>query len=165
MENLLVVQIDEAQAFEEIYERHFNMIYKVCFSYMKNAAEAEDATADTFMKLLKRGTVFESVEHEKAWLLRAAINQCKDYLKHWWRKSKNIDELAHLEAPNVLAEEDVLEVVLSMPMRYKDVIFLYYYEGYSTVEIAEILKKPQSTIRNHLTEARAKLKGVLKNEE
>ena len=151
--------------FEEIYERNVNTLYRVCFSYMKNAADTEDAVADVFVKLLKSGKTFQSIEHEKAWLLRTAINRCKDYLKHWWRKRADIDDY-DIAAPGNLPEiDEILESVLELPERYKAVIYLYYYEGYSSAEIASILNKPQSTILNHLSEARKYLKGVLENEE
>jgi len=152
------------ETFQDIYERRFAMVYRVCFSYMKNAPDAEDAVANVFAKLFKKGLVFESEEHEKAWLLRTAINQCKDSLKHWWRSNSHIDDHQNLES-NPLQENQVLEIVLRLPKRYKDVIYLYYYEGYGTAEIAEILKKPHSTIRYYMREARNSLKEILENEE
>jgi len=131
---------------------------------MKNAQEAKDATADVFIKLLKKDVTFENEEHEKAWLLRTAINHCRSSLRHWWRKSLNIDDYKNLEA--ALPDEDhVLEVVMALPERYKDVIYLFYYEGYTMVEIAEILKKPQSTVRYHMMIARRMLKEQLEYEE
>ena len=151
-------------AFEDAYKRHFLMVYRVCFSYMKNKADTEDAVADVFIKLLRNGT-FETNEHEKAWLLRTAVNKCKDNLKHWWRKRANIDDYANLQHDNPFNIDETLKAVMALPARYKDVIYLYYYEGYKTEEIAGILKKPHSTVRNHLREARNLLKGVLENEE
>jgi len=152
------------EQFEDIYERRFAMVYRVCFSYMKHGQEAEDAVADVFAKLLKKDVLFESEEHEKAWLLRTASNQCKDSLKHWWRKCFRLEEYQNLES-DPLQETGVLELVLGLPKRYKDVIYLYYYEGYQTTEIANILRKPHSTIRNHMREARHLLKEILEDEE
>lgn len=149
--------------FELLYENYFDMVYRVCFSYMKTASEAEDVTAEVFAKLLQQRIVFENDEHEKAWLLRTAINQCKDTLKHWWRKRSDINDYQHLES-NSLQDNHVLEIVLGLPKKYKDVTYLYYYEGYSTAEIAEILQKPHSTIRNHMSEARNLLREVLEHE-
>jgi len=105
----LIVGARQGQAnktFEESYERHFDTVYKLCFSYMKNAADTEDMVADVFEKLLKSGTVFNDVEHEKAWLLRTAINRCKDYFKHWWRSRANIDDYADLEIKNPFRENE-----------------------------------------------------------
>jgi len=154
-----------SQSFEESYELYFHMIYRVCFSYMKNAMDTEDAVSDVFEKLLNRHASFKSAEHEKAWLLRTAINQCKDHHKHWWRKRDDIADHGALEAENPFKENELLSVILDLPERYKDVIYLYYYEGYSTIEIAKLLAKPQSTIRNQLREARILLRGVIENEE
>ena len=151
--------------FEEVYERQFDMVYRVCFSYMKNKADTEDAVSLVFEKLLKNGLAFKDAEHEKAWLLRTAINQCKDFLKSWRRSLENIDDYENLQATDALPDNELLKTVLELPERYKDVIYLYYYEGYSTAEVAEILNKPQSTIRSHMREARILLKGVLEDEE
>jgi len=131
---------------------------------MKNAPEAKDAVADVFFKLIKKGVTFESGEHEKAWLLRTSINHCKSSLKHWWRKTVNIDSHKNLESAPP-KDNHILETVLALPERYKEVIYLYYYEGYATDEIANLLQKPHSTIRNHMSEARRLLKEILEDEE
>jgi len=150
--------------FELVYEQYFDMVYRVAFSYMKTKAEAEDIAAEVFTKLLSGKIEFESSEHNKAWLLRTTINKCKDALRHWWRRRKDIDDYRHLQS-NEVQENPVLEIVLELPKKYKDVTYLYYYEGYKTAEIAKILQKPHSTVRNHLSEARKLLKEILENEE
>lgn len=154
-----------SQSVEEIYKKYSNMIYWVSFAYMKNAADTEDIVADVFVKLLTSGIQFQSEEHEKAWLLRVAINLCKDNLKHWRRKCTDLDECENLQSENPFNTNEILSAVMELPDRYKDAVYLYYYEGYTTEEVAKILKKPQSTIRVHLHEARKILKGVLENEE
>ncbi|MCL2774974.1 MAG: RNA polymerase sigma factor [Oscillospiraceae bacterium] len=154
-----------SQSIEEIYERHVSMIYRVSFSYMKNKADTDDIVSEVFLKLLKTDANFQNAEHEKAWLLRTAINLCKDSLKHWRRKNENIDDYANLHSETPFQTNETLQAVMKLPERYKDVIYLYYYEGYTSEEAAKILKKPHSTIRNHLHEARKLLKGVLENEE
>lgn len=151
------------KTFDEVYKQQFDMVYRVCFSYMKNASDAEDAVSQVFEKLLKKGISFKSDEHEKAWLLRTAINQCKDYLKSWRRSLANIDDYQNIAYTT--PDKELMNTVLKLPEHYKDVIYLYYYEGYSTAEVAQILKKPQSTIRRHMSEARNLLKGVLENEK
>ena len=77
-----------------IYERHVDSVYRLCFSFMKNSADAEDMVQETFLRLLSSGKSFESEEHEKAWLIVTASNLCKDTLKKWWRKNENIDDYA-----------------------------------------------------------------------
>ncbi|MCL2386609.1 MAG: RNA polymerase sigma factor [Defluviitaleaceae bacterium] len=165
MIKFLLARGKDNSTFEEVYERRAEMVYRVCFSYLKNAADAEDITSQVFEKLLKHAPALKSEEHEKAWLLRTAINMCKNHLKSWRRKTVNIDDYESLEYADAFPNKDLIKTVFELPERYKDVIYLYYYEGYSTAEVAEILSKPQSTIRSHMREARILLKGVLEDEE
>ena len=148
----------------EIYERNKKTVYRVCFAYMKNTADTEDAVQDTFFKLIKSGTAFEGEEHEKAWLIRTATNICKNVLRNWWRRRENLDDYEHLQVSENIEDDDVLSVVMGLPDKYKTVVYLYYYEGYNSVEISRILGKPQSTIRNHLHEARIVLRDKLGGE-
>jgi RNA polymerase sigma-70 factor (ECF subfamily) len=164
-EALEATVVTSAQDIEDAYSRHVNMLYRVCYSYMKNAADTEDIVSDVFLKLIQRSVGFESPEHEKAWLLRVAINLCKDNLKHWWRNRVSIDDYYDLESADQFNDDATLRVIMGLPERYKAVIYLHYYEGYSSPEIAKILKKPQSTILYHLHIARKLLKEVLENEE
>ena len=144
----------------ELYERHGKTVYRVCFAYMKNPADTEDAVQDTFIRLMKAGPVFESGEHEKAWLIRTASNICRNFLRNWWRGRENLEDHENLQGtddPN----GEILEAVIDLPEKYKTVVYLYYYEGYDSVEIAGALGKPQSTIRNYLHEARGVLRSKL----
>ena len=145
----------------EIYERNKNTVYRVCFAYMKNTADTEDAVQDTFFQLIKTGAAFESEEHEKAWLIRTATNICKNFLRNWWRKRENIENFENLGTDGNIEIDNVFGAVMSLPDKYKTAIYLYYYEGYTSVEISKILGKPQSTIRNHLHEARSVLRNKL----
>ncbi len=142
----------------EIYKCHMIMVYRVCFAYMKNSADTEDAVQDTFYKLINSGMEFESEEHEKAWLIRVAMNVCKNSLRHWFRKREDFADYENLQSTENIEIDETFEVVMGLPEKYKTVVYLYYYEGYTTPEISDILGRPQSTIRNYLHEAR----GVLK---
>ena len=143
---------------EKIYNRQFDTVYRVCFSFMKNAVDAEDMVQETFLKLISSEKHFESEEHEKAWLIVTASNTCKDELRRWKRKMKHIG--AFFQQENVVRKEDdrVLEWVMALPVKYKQVIYLYYYEGYRTSEIADMLHCPESTVRNQLLRGRKLLK-------
>lgn len=145
----------------EIYERQVNTVYRVCFTYMKNAADTEDIVQETFCKLMTSGTSFESAEHEKAWLIRTASNLCKNALRHWWRKRENIEDFNDIQDGKGIETDEILSVVMGLPDKYKNVVYLYYYEGYDSAQISSILKKPKSTIRNYLSEARKILKNKL----
>lgn len=145
--------------FEAFYERHWKYVYKLCFTYMKSASDAEDCAEDVFVKVLTGEITFDDEVHERNWLTVAAINLCKDRLKRWKRKAvMPIDDEPELAAPEQEDRSDVPDAVRSLPVKYKDVIWLYYYEGYQTDEIAEILGRPPSTIRNQMRDARKLLK-------
>ena len=104
-------------------------------------------------------------EHEKAWLLRVAINACKDYLKNFFRHNViSLDLLSEMEAQIPEDHREVLEAVLSLPSKYKDVIYLYYFEEYSAAEIGKILGKKENTIYSLLSRGRIMLKKKLGGE-
>jgi len=145
----------------EIYRRHKDTVYRVCFAFMKTPAETEDAVQDAFLQLIKAGPAFESEEHEKAWLIRTAANICKNILRHWWRKRESLEDYENLQGNGSIETDDVFGAVVGLPDKYKTVVYLYYYEGYDSVQISNILEKPQSTIRNHLHEARGVLREKL----
>jgi len=148
----------------DIYQRHVQAVYRLCFAYMKNPADAEDAVSDTFYRMIRSGTVFESEEHAQAWLIRTAGNVCKNNLKHWWRRNEPLEEYAHLHDGTAAEIDDTLEAVMGLPDKYKTAVYLYYYEEYTGAEIAAVLRKPESTVRNHLREARILLKRKLGGE-
>ena len=151
--------------FEAFYLRHFKAIYRVCYAFMKNAQDAEDCTEDTFVRAMTAGVAFENERHERAWLTTTAMNLCKDKLKHWWRQRVTpIDEEAEQAAPEPEDRSDVTEAVMALPEKYKEVVWLHYYEGYQTDEIAALLARPPSTVRNQLRDARIKLKDILGGE-
>jgi RNA polymerase sigma-70 factor (ECF subfamily) len=128
---------------------------------MKNKADTEDAVQNTFMKLFGYKGLFQNEEHEKAWLIVAAENLCKDFLRHWWRKNVPLTEYENLCSRSPFEIDETLEAVLSLPNKYKAAVYLYYYEGYTCIEIAGMLHKPHSTIRNYLHEARKILRERL----
>ena len=142
----------------QIYDRHVKTVYRICFIYMKNQHDTEDMVQNTFIRLMKDDTQFQSEEHEKAWLIRTATNLCKDHFRSWWSKRVSMDEVAELTVDDSLLANDALKMVLELPDKYKTAVYMYYYEGYSTVEIAKILGKNESTIRGYLHTGRKLLK-------
>lgn len=146
--------------FVATYNRQVDTVYRVCYSFMKNKADTEDMVQETFLRLLSTGKEFESERYEKAWLIVTASNLCKDALKKWWRKSENIDDYLDI-AEEPKQEDGVLEIILQLPNDYKDAVYMYYYEGYSTVEIAQHLKCPEATVRSRLSRARSKLQSMM----
>ncbi|MDR0324546.1 MAG: sigma-70 family RNA polymerase sigma factor [Oscillospiraceae bacterium] len=159
-----------AEEFTGIYEKTMPSVYRLCYSYLKNRADTQDMVHSVYVKLLQTGKVFDGDEHRKAWLFVTARNLCKNHLRHWWQRERNSlpDEDGgdglFISAP---AEDrsGVREAVLNLPEKYKILIFLYYYEGYNTNEIAEMLEKNNSTVRRQLAEARTILGGMICEEE
>lgn len=144
----------------ELFSAYSSMVYRISFAYLKSASDAQDIVQETFIRLIKNRPRFESKEHEKAWFIRTATNLCKNELRHWWRKRENIEDYYSFGKEDPKIDEVFIEV-MKLPNKYKTVVYLYYYEGYKSPEIANILKKPNSTIRNYLHEARLLLKERL----
>lgn len=145
-------------------EKYADMVRRICFLYLRNNADVEDVFQEVFIKLLLNETSFESDAHEKAWVIRVTINACKDLLKSFWRKRTVIVDF--IECPFVEpAENELMEVVLSLPPKYKDVIYLHYYEYMSVPQMASLLKMNENTIYSHLHRAKALLKQKLEGKE
>ncbi|NLN81007.1 MAG: sigma-70 family RNA polymerase sigma factor [Clostridiales bacterium] len=141
-------------------QKYSDMVRRICFMYLHNREDVEDVFQEVFLKLLQTNIVFKSEEHEKAWLCRVTINKCKDLCKSFWRK--NVDSIEDREIPFVdRAERDVLQAVLSLPKKFKDVIYLFYYEDYSVKEISEMLDQKENTVYSNLHRARKLLKQKL----
>ena len=157
-----MVSLDINSEFESIYNRNVETVYRVCYMYMKNKTDAEDMTQNTFMKYLKYNPNFENSEHEKAWFIVTATNNCKNHFKTWWNRNTCLDD--EIEISTSDKNDETLLFVLNLPVKYKQVIYMYYYEGYSTVEIAKLLNMKESTIRTHLLKGRQILKEKIGSE-
>lgn len=149
---------------EEIYRRHVDTVYRLCFSFMKNRADTEDLVQDCFLQLLRSGKTFASAEHEKAWLIVTASNLCKNALKRAARRSEPLEDHPELQAPEVTGTSEVLDAILRLPPAYKTAVYLYYYEGYTGPEIAKLLRCPRATVQSRLHRARKLLKQSLGGE-
>ena len=145
-----------------IYKRHVKTVYRLCFSYLRNENDTEDAVQNVFIKLIKHSGEFMSSEHEKAWLITCATNHCKDVLKSAYAKRTDFEvpDLADKNSRLPFGNE-TLQSVLALPEKYKTAVYLYYYEGYKTNEIARIIDRPASTVRSYLSEARKLLRMTL----
>ena len=130
---------------EAIYERRFDMVYRVCFLYMRNQSDTEDAVSTVFVKLLEQERTFDSEEHEKAWLIVTAQNVCKNELRRKRRRHLPIESAEGVAAET--AVDETLPVLLSLPETYKTALYLYYYEGYTSAQAARVMRKNESTVR------------------
>ena len=148
---------------EMILTRFGDSILRYAYTYLHNMSDAEEVLQDTLVQFLKTAPEFESENHEKAWLLRVAANLSKNRIRY--NKLRETDELND----ELVAEERedlsfVWEAVKSLPVKYREVIHLFYHEGYQTAQIAKVLGRNESTVRSDLRRGRKKLKEVLKGE-
>ena len=143
-------------------EKYADMVWRICFYHLKNRADAEDVFQNVFMKYMLSTETFSGDEHEKAWLIRVSVSACKDVLKSFFRRRVVSMELLY-EMPAEVSEthREVLRAVLSLPEKYKDVIYLHYYEGYSAVEIAKLCGKKENTVYSLLSRGRSMLREKL----
>ena len=148
-----------------LYRRHVDMVYQVCLMLMKNVPDAEDAVQTVFRKVMEYDRPFRDHEHEKAWLIVTARNECRNQLKHWWRTRRESEEILNTLAWEQPEDRALWETILRLPEKYRLVLYLHYYQGYTALETAEILGKNPSTVRTWLVQARWKLKELLEVEE
>lgn len=146
----------------QIYNKYVDKIYCICFMYMKNKPDTEDAVQNTFIKYMNCNKQFQNEEHEEAWLIITASNICKNNLKHWFRKNLEIDESYKLIKNNDI--DETLNLLLKLPKKYKLIIYLHYYEGYKTDEIANKLNLNNSTVRSYLLRGRRMLKNIIEED-
>lgn len=154
---------DEVSA---LIEQYGNMILRIAYTYLKSKTDAEDAVQDVFLYILEKKPVFHDESHRKFWIIRATVNTCKNRLNTFWNRNKcSIDDVAEIAVwDEYNTGSSVLKAVMTLPEKFRIVIYMYYYEEYSTPEIAELLGKSEATVRSHLHRARAKLKELLKEE-
>lgn len=149
------------QQAERLADTYADPILRLSYTYLKNTDDAQDICQTVFVRLLTEPREFESPEHEKAYILRMTANACKDLLKSPWRKRRcSLDECMEIPAPEE-RKGGVLEAVNQLPVRYRSVIYLHYYEGYTSQEIGEILGIPKATVHTRLARGREKLKPYL----
>lgn len=143
-------------------ERYADTVKRLCMVHLKNTADTEDIFQTVFLKYALSSAEFESREHEKAWFIRVTINACKDLLKSFFRsRIVPLDELAELPAELSDDNREVLEAVLSLPDKYKEAVYLHYYEDYTAPEIGKILGKNVNTVYTLLNRARQTLREKL----
>ncbi|MGN1116423.1 MAG: RNA polymerase sigma factor [Candidatus Ornithomonoglobus sp.] len=148
--------------YDDIAQRYIDTVYRLALARTKSREHAEDVTQDVFLKLMQSKKQFEREEHLKAWLLRVTINHTKDLLmSSWLRKTDALDENIPVEDNE---KSELYEAVMQLPVKYRTVIHLHYYEGYSIDEIAGIMKIKQGTVKAQLHRGREMLKNILVGE-
>lgn len=150
------------QEVDRAIEQYADTIRRLCMMHLKNHADTEDIFQTVFLKYVLSSVVFENSEHEKAWFIRVTINACKDLLKSFFRsRTVSLDELIEQPAKMSSENREVLEAVLALPGKYRDIVYLHYYEGYTAPEISKILGKNVNTVYTLLTRSKQLLREKL----
>ena len=161
--------MNNKELLENLIELYGNDVLRIATLYTQNPNIAEDIFQDVFLKVNKYLSSFKGKSSEKTWIIRITINTCKDYLKSAWKKKVVfIESLSESYSEDILdnnmSSENsnlIIKEILSLPLKYKEVIILYYYKDFSTLEIAKILSIPEATVRTRMKRARELLKEKL----
>ena len=148
-----------------IYETHADTLFRIAMVHLGRREDAEEATQDTFIKLMEKAPAFNDAEHQKAWLIRVITNHCKTLLGRGWRKREVMLETVEPVAADDAEDQALIELVLSLPVKYRAVIHLYYYEDYPVREISDILQISESAVKMRLKRGRQLLKLELEGAE
>lgn len=147
----------------DIYNRQFSRVYRIAMLYLKNVCDAEDAVQNVFIKYIESNVRFHNISYEKAWFVKTTKNYCLDVLKSSWKRKIDLGDIPEIIIED--KEEKILfDEIMALPEKYREVIYLYYYEEYPIKDISKILKRKESTIQTQLASARKKLKIILEGE-
>ncbi len=149
--------------FEAFVTKHENTLYRTALAVMGNVSDAEDVVQEAILRAYEKAPEFQSEEHEKAWLIRVTVNLCNSRLRSPWRKRRL--PLLNSYPASEPEQHELLEQIVALEPKYRTVIHLFYYEGYSVKDISELTGQKEATVRSHLTRARQKLKLVLKEDD
>ncbi len=145
-------------------EKYADMVCRICYLYLNDKADVEDVFQEVFLKFFLNAASFKDEQHQRAWLCRVTFNQCKDLCKSFWRKK--VVSIEEMDIPYESPEQsELMQAVLQLPLPYKELIYLHYYEDRTVVEIAEILQKNQNTVYTQLRRAKEQLKKKLGDRE
>jgi RNA polymerase sigma-70 factor (ECF subfamily) len=158
------VQELEQSKLEHDINRYRDTVFAVAIGYVKNIHDADDIAQNVFFKLYKsyKKKDFSCEEEKKAWLIRVSVNEAKDLINSAWR-----NKICELDESLIMPENDEFglhDYLKNLKPKYRTVIYLYYYEGYSVKEVAGILKIPQNTVMTQLKRAREQLKKMIEEE-
>lgn len=150
------------EEYERIVALYADVVYRVALSYAKTKEDAEDVLQNVFLKLLTKRVKFEDDEHIRKWLIRVAVNECNSLWSSFWRK--NVEYIDRMEEGITFQNadySDLYDAIKVLPAKLRIVLHLFYYEGYRTKEIADLLHIREATVRSRLTRARKLLKSQL----
>lgn len=154
----------DQQEAQRLVDAYSDLILRLSYTYLKSTQDGEDICQTVLLKLLTGDEVFDSPEHEKAWVIRTTINACKDELRAFRRRAVPLEDVAEAAAPEP-PQSDVLDAVMALPGKYREAIYLFYYEGYSVKEIAALTGRSEAAVSAHLSRGRKKLRAMLGGRE
>ena len=150
---------------DTLFQSYGDMVYRLALVRTRSVADAEDVVQEVFLRCLRNNPVFQSAEHQKAWLIKVAINCSKSLLGNAFRRhSVPEDAAGDLVSEDAETDSTVYDAVKKLPEKYRTAIHLYYYEGYSVKEIADVMRSTESTVKSWLHRARGMLKEELGGE-
>ena len=145
-------------------EKYMDTIYRTAYSWTKNSDDANDITQDVLIQLYKTTKEFESDSHMKNWLMKVTVNRCKMIFRSPWSKMEDIENYGETLGFEDESYMDLFLAVMNLDKKYRVPLMLFYYEGYSTSEIASLLDIPEKTVSTRLFRAKGKLRNYLKEE-
>ena len=147
-------------SFIEIMERYSDMVLRICYVFLRNQADAEDACQNVFLKLCTSAPVLCEKEQLKAWLITVARNECRNLLHSFWRR--RVSCYYPVDPPSRDRQKrGVIAAVLQLPLKYRDILYFHYYEGYPVKELAKLLHMKEPTVKTRLMRGRKLLKEAL----
>lgn len=152
------------EQFVQQIRQYMDMIFRLAFNCLKSQADADDVTQTVLLRLYETEKVFDNEDHLKHWLVRVTLNECK---KHWrspWNRTEEYENYVSTLVFDEPQYNDLFEAIMGLDTKYRIVIYLYYYEGYSIEEIAGLLRLPRGTVGTRLKRAREQLKQKLSEE-
>lgn len=152
---------EEMNVLAAVYSRNIDAVYRLCYVYLRSRADAEDAAQSVFVKYLQKQPVFQNVDHETAWLLLTAKNCCRDQLRCWWRRHRVDMDMIPEPAMQDNEVSELLEILLSLPEKYRIPLYLHCIEDYPAKELTSLLGCRESTVRTRLQRGRDMLKQRL----
>lgn len=153
----------DTQEYERITDRYLDCVYRVAVNGCRNFADAEDVVQNTFIKLWEREESFEDEEHLRKWLIRVTVNECNSLWRSAWkRRTAYLEEMTQEPVFSTPEKSNLYFAVRELPLKYRQIVFLFYFEEYSVREIAEMLKLSETAVKSRLLRARQKLKEILK---
>lgn len=154
---------------EEVIDRYADMVYRLAVSQVKKQADAEDIFQEVFIRLIRHIQELQSMEHARAWLITVTMNCAKKHFGNYWNKNvylmEETEEMQGYEEGYEQVERKinnpVSEAVKKLPPKYRGVVHLFYFEELSVIEIAEVTKQKESTVKSQLFRAREMLREML----